>query len=138
MTAPLFRVLHVRPRTVHTMTAWFGLFAMAMLFAGPMLGQWRAVHYADQHQHQHQHQHHGHGATEHIAQHAASSALVGALVLDHCGYCHLATHFYALPSMGWVADTLLGITHPAASLDYLPPHAQPVFRRKAREPPLSS
>lgn len=135
---------------------WLGVFAIAMLFIGPPIGQWRAAQQASDagiapvamhadaghtnashadgaHAHHHSHAHDGEGASN--KSHGTRSQ-VGVLVLDHCGYCHLVACFAALPGTGLALPVLDWSRLPLAQAAYQAPSAPFVSYRRARAPPV--
>lgn len=141
---------------------WLGIFAIAMLFIGPPIGQWRAALQVASangagaqgselhdrgagHLPAHAAVHspfpgngHAHGpmAAGSEAAPASSVTQVGVLSLDHCGYCHLVACFAALPG-GWAALPLVDWTSvPAVPRSYQAPSAPFVSIQRARAPPL--
>ena len=122
---------------------------MAMLFIGPMVGQWRAqiaeqaieLSLSSSSEH-HQHADHGfalgHDYSEPVAQHGHTQAatLVGALLIEHCGYCHLATHFCAVPmALQYALGGPSYAPHPALPLQGMV-QGPMLYGPLARGPPL--
>src|SRR5690606_38685422 len=101
----------LRAGGIRTVGSWLGVFAIAMLFIGPPIGQWRAQQHAamsaadspspSAHAALGHAAHAAHGATPGASgQRASGTRQLGALTLDHCGYCHLVASFAALPATG--------------------------------------
>lgn len=136
---------------------WLGVFAIAMLFVGPPIGQWRAAQLAsaaaqlqvaaperavhDQHAaHGGSASHAGHLAHQRTDQprpeHGGHTRQVGALTLDHCGYCHLVASFAALPATFSSLPLLRWETQAPPQAIYLQPASEPRHSRRARAPPM--
>jgi hypothetical protein len=133
---------------------WLGIFAIAMLFIGPPIGQWTAAQQANALQewdafcgdlsklaassgHSHQHADaHAHDQSPAVSGKSNALTQVGVLSLDHCGYCDLAACFAALPGT-WAGVPLLdwGRVQPLVT-SYQAPDAPYISTRQARAPPL--
>lgn len=122
---------------------WLGVFAIAMLFIGPPIGQWRAAQEpradrsgwperAGQSANAHDHGSAAHAVVNVQGSHGTQ---VGVLVLDHCGYCQLVACFAALPG-SWAALPLFDWSPArAAPPSYQAPLAPFVSTWRARAPP---
>lgn len=141
----------LRAGRIRALGSWLGVFAIAMLFIGPPLGQWRAQQHAAMsagegqgahaaHGHAGHAAHAAHGATpsasgQDHAQHAAGARQLGALTLDHCGYCHLVASFAALPATVGDCPILRWEVQAPAQPVYRDPANPPRHARRARAPP---
>ena len=139
------------------MGSWLGVFAVAMLFIGPPVGQWRAQQqspaaghgqlapmahsaHADHSAQGAAASHAGHRASEHAdraprAHGAGHLRQVGALTLDHCGYCHLVASFAALPATLLPLPLLRWEAQAPRQAVYPQPASAPRHARRARAPP---
>lgn len=145
------RGVGLRPGRIRTLGSWLGVFAIAMLFIGPPLGQWRAQQHAAMsaaekpsahaaHDHVGHDAHATHGTTPSAsgrghAQHAPGARQLGALTLDHCGYCHLVASFAALPASVGDCPILRWEAQPPTQPVYREPVSPPRHARRARAPP---
>jgi len=145
------RGVGLRAGRIRALGSWLGVFAIAMLFIGPPLGQWRAQQQAAMsaaerpsahaaHGHVGHDPHAAHGITpsasgQDHAQHASGTRQLGALTLDHCGYCHLVASFAALPATVGDCPILRWEAQPPAQPVYREPVSPPRHARRARAPP---
>ena len=130
------------------MGSWLGVFAIAMLFIGPPLGQWSARQHAAMSAAEPSPSAHaalGHAAHaahdpgtsgQGHAQHASGTRQLGALTLDHCGYCHLVASFAALPATVSACPILRWEAQPPTQPLYREPVNPPRHARRPRAPPL--
>lgn len=140
--------------------SWLGVFAIAMLFIGPPIGQWRAQVQreagvvgsagfavsadrfassisSDAHADHSVHEPPLAKATPAaIGHHAALVSQVGVLTLDHCGYCQLVACFAALPGAAAPLPALNWQAVAPLLTAYRAPHSAAILIRRARAPPV--
>lgn len=101
--------------------AWLGLFALLMLFAGPLLTQAQNLQLASALAQ----------VQSELSCHADSKPAKPAPVAHvECGYCQLAAHFAALPALLPALPAMTG-----AALTLLPPRQQLAYARAQLLPP---